>query len=62
MELNVGKCKSINFFRIKNPIAFDYQLNGQMLKKVTVIKDLGVYFESSVAFEQLVEIIVVVVS
>lgn len=56
MELNVVKCKSISFFTIINAIAFNYQLNRQILERVTVIKDLGVDFESSVTSEQHIEI------
>jgi len=42
MELNIIKCSSISFYRIRSPVLFEYQLAGQTLNRCTSIRDLGV--------------------
>jgi Reverse transcriptase (RNA-dependent DNA polymerase) len=37
-DLNVDKCKSIQFNRNKNPIDFNYRINGNNLEHVSEIK------------------------
>jgi hypothetical protein len=41
-QLNVGKCKSITFSRLRHPIEFLYMLTGIILDPVDSIDDLGV--------------------
>jgi hypothetical protein len=41
LELNVGKCKSITFSRLRHPIEFSYMLGGIALDRVDSIR---VYF------------------
>lgn len=44
MHLNVSKCQVMTFGRSRLLIPFVYSLRGSMLKRVTVVKDLGVFF------------------
>jgi hypothetical protein len=39
LELNVGKCKSIMFSRLRHPIEFSYMLGGIILDRVDYIND-----------------------
>jgi len=51
LELNIDKCNIISFTCSKNPIIFNYKLNNIKLVRVTVIIDLGIYFESDFSFK-----------
>jgi hypothetical protein len=50
LELNVDKCKSITFSRLRHPIEFLYMLDGIILDRVDSINDLGVIMDSKVSF------------
>jgi hypothetical protein len=50
LELNVGKCKSIEFSRLRHPIEFSYMLGGIILDRVDSINDLGVIMDSKMSF------------
>lgn len=50
LEFNVDKCCKITFHRTKNPILFDYKLNGISLNRVRQIKDLGVWLDEQLTF------------
>jgi len=50
MELNKGKCKIITFTRIRNPIIFNYTIDGEPVKRVAETMDLGVYFDERGTF------------
>ena len=49
MDFNVIKCYIISFTRSKNPILFDYTMNGVPLQIVDEIRDLGVIITSSLS-------------
>ena len=51
MDFNVIKCyiHVISFTRSKNPILFDYTMNGVPLQRVDEIRDLGVIITSSLS-------------
>lgn len=53
LNLNTSKCYYINYSRNKNitPSHFYYNISGQTLTQVDVIKDLGIYFDSSLTFK-----------
>lgn len=53
MELNARKCEVISFKRNKpnESLVFDYQIDQCLLRRVHVIRDLGVYFDSKLSFE-----------
>jgi len=51
LELNIDKCNIISFTRSRNPIIFNYKLNNIKLVRVTVIKDLGIHFESDFSYK-----------
>jgi len=50
LYLNVSKCKIITFTRKRVSILNKYFLNGIELERVNLIKDLGVYLDSSLSF------------
>jgi hypothetical protein len=50
LELNVGKCKSTSFSRLRHPIEFSYMLGGIILDRVDSINDLGVLMDSKMSF------------
>lgn len=49
--LNPDKCYTISFTRKRNPIKHDYILSGKILKRVNVIKDLGVLLDAELRFD-----------
>jgi hypothetical protein len=51
LELNVPKCHYITFTLKKNPIHFEYALNGSPLSESSVIRDLGVWYDKELRFE-----------
>ena len=50
LDLNVNKCTCISFFRINNPVHFVYCINGNVLKRVVEMKDLGIVFDNKLTF------------
>ena len=42
MIFNIPKCFIITFTRLKNPVSFNYSMDGVALKRVTEVQDLGV--------------------
>jgi Reverse transcriptase (RNA-dependent DNA polymerase) len=50
MYLNIPKCNSISFHRIRNPIIFSYNISNIILPAVLHITDLGIIFESNLSF------------
>lgn len=57
LKLNINKSKSISFYRHKSPINFNYSIYGDIIEKVTVIKDLGVILDRSLSFKNHIELI-----
>jgi hypothetical protein len=58
LELNVGKCKSIMFSRLRHPIEFSYMLGGIILDRVDSINDLGVIMDSKMSFTGHIDVMV----
>lgn len=50
LYLNVSKCKIITFTRKRVSILNKYFLNGIELERVNLVKDLGIYLDSSLSF------------
>uniref|UniRef100_A0A1Y1N254 Reverse transcriptase domain-containing protein n=2 Tax=Photinus pyralis TaxID=7054 RepID=A0A1Y1N254_PHOPY len=55
LKLNINKCKVLTFTRSKNPLLFDYKMNGKVLLRVTSVKDLGVFFNTNLNFNLHIE-------
>ena len=53
MTLNVAKCEAITFSRRweQNQLRHHYQLDGEPLKRVDVVKDLGVLLDRKMTFK-----------
>jgi hypothetical protein len=50
LKLNVRKCKSITFSRLRHPVEFSYMLGGIVLDRVDSITDLGVVMDRRMSF------------
>lgn len=50
MSFNTSKCYVMTFSRTSNVFEFNYKINGNLISRVNKIKDLGVYFDSSLSF------------
>lgn len=51
MSLNIAKCSIMTFGRLREPYHFQYAIDGQLLKLVSVVKDLGVTFVADLTFD-----------
>lgn len=56
--LNLNKCKTITFTRNINQTKFLYTINDVPLCRVTVIRDLGVIFDSKLLFDEHIDSII----
>lgn len=52
MMLNASKCSIISFSRKHSDLNFDYKIGNVILKRETVIKDLGVLLDHKLSFKQ----------
>ena len=50
LHLNLSKCKTMSYYRTRNPILFNYQINNIYLERVTLIKDLGILYDQKLSF------------
>lgn len=51
LHLSLSKCKTITFTKKLNVIKYQYKLCSATLEQVSVIKDLGILFDSKLHFE-----------
>lgn len=58
MALNINKCEVISFKRGSSVRVFNYSTGGAVLKRVDVVKDLGVLIDSKVTFKPQVDQVV----
>jgi hypothetical protein len=52
LELNVGKCKSISFSKLRHLVEFSYMLRSIILDCVDSITDLGVVMDGRMSFSR----------
>lgn len=57
LQINPSKCKVITFSHKKQPIAFDYMINGEKIDRVDHIRDLGVILDSKLSMVHHLEMI-----
>lgn len=50
MSLSIPKCKVISFSRRRSPQEFQYTIDGRLLERVQVMKDLGILMDCRVDF------------
>lgn len=50
LTISISKCVVMTFHRIKNPIIFDYNIDGVSLQRVDRVKDLGVILDPKLDF------------
>lgn len=58
LELNIGKCVTMSFFKKRDPIRFDYGINGSILKREMEMRDLGVTFTENLSFNRHMDIVI----
>ncbi|XP_053698842.1 uncharacterized protein LOC128745791 [Sabethes cyaneus] len=51
LVISIAKCCVISYRRLKNPILFNYSIDGTVLKRVDQIKDLGVLLDYQLSFK-----------
>jgi hypothetical protein len=56
--LNVDKCKTITFSRIRYPVEFSYMLGGTVLDRLSSINDLGVIMDEKMNFSEHIDVMV----
>lgn len=52
MHLNISKCFIISYSNKRNKITNDYTINGQVLTRSYITKDLGILFDDKLTFRQ----------
>lgn len=50
LSLNINKCKIITFSKNRTPTLYNYYINNIKLDRVYLYKDLGIYFDPSLSF------------
>lgn len=50
MSLNRDKCQVISFTKNRTPLNYNYEIGGHTLARVSVVRDLGVYYDSILSF------------
>lgn len=55
LPLNVEKCSVMSYYRIKDPLRYDYGIDGFILQRPHIIRDLGVIFDEKLTFVPHVE-------
>ena len=58
MSFNASKCKVLSITRSRSPITFSYTMNGTPLENVGVFKDLGVFVDFKLSFNNHVDSLV----
>lgn len=59
MSLNVAKCEAISFKRQSaNRLLNNYTIDGVMLRRVEVVKDLGILIDTRLTFKQHIDMVV----
>lgn len=58
LELNVGKCNVMSFFRKYNPMRFDYSISDVTLVRISEKRDLGVTFTENLCFNKHVQCVI----
>lgn len=51
MDLNISKCCVISFSNKRDKVIYNYTIEGQVLKRTTVVKDLGILFDDRLSFK-----------
>lgn len=52
LTISTNKCSIISFTRRKNPIIWNYNIRGEQIDRVAVIKDLGVHLDTKLSFRE----------
>lgn len=50
--MNVSKCKVCSYTRKSNPIYYHYSFNASLLTRCSSTRDLGIYFDSKLTFNE----------
>jgi hypothetical protein len=58
LPLNVNKCKTLSFTRSFHLISDSYVFNGKILKRVSLMTDLGVILDSKLSLKEHINFVV----
>ena len=58
MHLNIKKCHVVSFSRRLSTLTFNYQINSEVLNRVTSTNDLGIVMDSKLSFKDHIEKII----
>lgn len=50
ITVSIRKCQCISFTRKKIPVFFSYNFDNQIIERVSVVRDLGIYLDSKMTF------------
>lgn len=50
MQLSISKCFVVSFHRKMSHVSFDYTIDGELLNRTQIIRDLGVCLDSTLSF------------
>jgi len=56
-SINVVKCSVISFSTFRNPLHYPYVINNVLLQRVSIIKDLGIYYSSTLYLSHHIDVI-----
>lgn len=57
LSIHYMKCKILSLYTKKNPIVYNYTINGQPIERVNEMRDLGVIFDRKLNFNSHIEYI-----
>ena len=52
LTISIAKCEIMSFNRTKSTIIFDYSIDGEVLKRVDQVNDLGVILDTKLTFDR----------
>ena len=58
LPLNISKCKVLSFNRQMGHFDAAYEMNNERLQRVSLIKDLGVIFNSKFSFTEYISYVI----
>ena len=50
LQLNIAKCNVVTYYRLQNPIIFNYKVDTEAITMKTCVDDLGITFDSRLEF------------
>lgn len=58
LSINISKCRSISFYKRRNPLGNTYTIGNTTIERVSSINDLGIIFDTDLTFNSHIDSIV----